>query len=99
LPDLWLATNQQGRRGGCVSPRWQGASPRRGGREPEGIGATIGRGKARLFPLRVVAGAKPACFRNTQPEAVSGNGKGAKDGNVGSTRKRATVEFDSPIYF
>jgi len=32
---------------------------------PDGIGATIGRGKAKLFPLRGVAGAKAACFRTT----------------------------------
>jgi len=34
----------------------------------DGIEATVGRGKAKLFPLRVIAGAKPVCFRNTQPD-------------------------------
>jgi len=33
-----------------------------------GSEATVGRGKALLDPLRVVAGAKAACLRDTQPD-------------------------------
>jgi hypothetical protein len=66
--DLWLATNHRGGDEG-VRPLGRRAQAREGeAGSPDRIGATVGRGKAKLFPFRVVAGAKPACFRGTQLE-------------------------------
>jgi len=66
LPDLWLATNLGGAEGVCPLGRRAFQNAREGeAGSPDRIGATVGRGKAKLFPLRVVAGAKAACFRTT----------------------------------
>ncbi len=62
--DLWLATNQLGEPRGCV-PSVAGraiARPRRGGREPNGIGRPSAGGKRSCSPSEVTMGQKRRTF-------------------------------------
>jgi len=64
---FWLVCGFHKSVGGAegVCPLGRRAQAREG---EAGSEATVGRGKALLDPLRVIAGAKAACLRDTQPD-------------------------------